>query len=41
VPDVTYRHATLDDADLASRLMTAAYPEMTHDPVDSSSTTSG
>lgn len=33
MPEVTYRHATLDDADLASRLMTAAYPEMTHDPV--------
>src|SRR4029077_11386667 len=33
VPEVTYRHATLDDADLASRLMTAAYPEMTPAPV--------
>lgn len=30
---VTYRKATLDDAELASDLMTAAYPGMAHDPV--------
>jgi RimJ/RimL family protein N-acetyltransferase len=29
---VTYRPATFDDAELASNLMTAAYPAMTHDP---------
>ena len=31
--DVTYRPAELDDAELASDLMSAAYPSMTHDPV--------
>jgi RimJ/RimL family protein N-acetyltransferase len=31
--DVTYRPAALDDAELASDLMTAAYPPMTHDPL--------
>jgi RimJ/RimL family protein N-acetyltransferase len=30
---VSYRPATLDDAELASDLMSAAYPAMTHDPV--------
>ena len=30
---VTYRPATLDDAALASDLMSAAYPAMAHDPV--------
>lgn len=30
---ITYRPATLDDAELASDLMTAAYPAMVHDPV--------
>ena len=30
---VTYRPATLDDATLASDVMSAAYPAMTHDPV--------
>ena len=30
---VTYRPATLDDAELASDLMTASYPAMIHDPV--------
>jgi GNAT superfamily N-acetyltransferase len=30
---VTYRPATLDDAELASDLMTAAYPSFTHDPL--------
>jgi RimJ/RimL family protein N-acetyltransferase len=29
---VTYRPATLDDAELASDLMSAAYPAITHDP---------
>jgi RimJ/RimL family protein N-acetyltransferase len=32
MPAVTYRPATLDDAELTSDLMTAAYPAMTHDP---------
>jgi RimJ/RimL family protein N-acetyltransferase len=32
VPTLTYRPATLDDAELASDLMSAAYPAMTHDP---------
>ena len=31
--DVTYRSAHLDEAELASDLMNAAYPAMTHDPV--------
>jgi len=31
--DLTYRPATLDDAELASDIMQAAYPAMTHDPV--------
>ena len=30
---IAYRPATLDDAELAAELMTAAYPAMTHDPV--------
>ena len=30
---LTYREAALDDAELASDLMSAAYPAMTHDPV--------
>lgn len=30
---VTYRAATLDDAELVSDVMTAAYPAMVHDPV--------
>jgi RimJ/RimL family protein N-acetyltransferase len=30
---VAYRSATLDEAELASDLMSAAYPAMTHDPV--------
>src|SRR5690349_12222600 len=30
---VTYRPAMLDDAELASDLMTAAYPTLTQDPV--------
>lgn len=30
---ITYRPATIDDAELASDLMTAAYPAMVHDPV--------
>lgn len=30
---ITYRPATLDDAELASDLMAAAYPVMVHDPV--------
>ncbi|HKW08216.1 MAG TPA: GNAT family N-acetyltransferase [Candidatus Dormibacteraeota bacterium] len=33
MPGVTYREATLDDAALASDLMTAAYPPMPQDPV--------
>jgi RimJ/RimL family protein N-acetyltransferase len=33
VPALTYRTATLEDAALASDLMSAAYPEMAHDPV--------
>jgi mycothiol synthase len=33
VSTVTYRPATLDDAELASDLMSAAYPAMTHDPL--------
>lgn len=33
MPAITYRQATLDDAELASDLMTAAYPSMTHDPL--------
>lgn len=33
MPAVTYRPASLDDAELASDLMTAAYPAMVHDPV--------
>jgi hypothetical protein len=32
VPTLTYRPATVDDAELASDLMSAAYPAMTHDP---------
>src|SRR5215471_17913536 len=31
--DVTYRSAHLNEAELASDLMSAAYPAMTHDPV--------
>lgn len=31
--EVSYRPAELDDAELASDLMSAAYPAMTHDPV--------
>ena len=31
--EVTYRPAALEDAELASDLMSAAYPVMTHDPV--------
>lgn len=34
VSAITYRPATLDDAELASDLMTAAYPSMVHDPVE-------
>ena len=30
---ITYRTATLDDAELASDLMSAAYPAMTNDPL--------
>lgn len=30
---ITYRPATLDDAELASDLMSESYPDMTHDPV--------
>jgi RimJ/RimL family protein N-acetyltransferase len=33
VARLTYRGATLDDAELASDLMSASYPAMTHDPV--------
>jgi RimJ/RimL family protein N-acetyltransferase len=33
VSAASYRAATLDDAELASDLMSAAYPAMTHDPV--------
>jgi RimJ/RimL family protein N-acetyltransferase len=33
VPEVTYRTAAIDDAELACELMNAAYPAMTHDPV--------
>jgi RimJ/RimL family protein N-acetyltransferase len=33
VPEVTYRPATLDDAELASDVMTAAYPPFPQDPV--------
>ncbi len=32
MPAVTYRPATLDDAELVSELMTAANPEMVHNP---------
>src|ERR1700745_753261 len=32
VPTLTYRPATLDAAELASDLMSAAYPAMMHDP---------
>jgi mycothiol synthase len=33
VQAITYREATLEDAGLASNLMSAAYPAMVHDPV--------
>ena len=33
MPDITYREATLDDAELAADLMTAAYPPFAQDPV--------
>jgi len=33
VPTLSYRPAALDDAELASDLMMASYPAMTHDPV--------
>jgi RimJ/RimL family protein N-acetyltransferase len=32
VTTLTFRHATLDDAELAADLMTAAYPALAHDP---------
>ena len=33
MPTLSYRPAALDDAELASDLMMASYPAMTHDPV--------